>query len=403
MKKALVLFLGLLCTMQCLPAQSFFQITSGKPSLKVPFELYRNIIIVPVFLNGSGPYNFILDTGAGHCIITDPQLVDSLGLSRGKSIAIKGPGSMPAVEAYLVHSVVVNMDGLTSLPLTFSAFNEDPFLISEYLGVRVHGILGYEFFSSFAVEIHFDGSYLKVYDPDRIKINRKWQPVPLIIEKNKPFIRARTISDADTNNILMLLDTGAGFPISVELHPDSTDQVPAKHIATELGVGLSGPVDGYLARISEFQIADFAFKNIVTGFQLMHPEFINEIQQGSIGNFILNRFTIILDYSSSIIYFKPGPDMNNKFPYNRSGVELIAAGKDLQLISVYWVRPGSWAEKMDIQQGDIILEINNKPAAHYSFEAIDQLLSNPKSESVFFKILRGESIFYTIVILEDII
>ncbi|MHA2495972.1 MAG: aspartyl protease family protein, partial [Candidatus Hodarchaeales archaeon] len=39
-----------------------------------------HLVEVPVFINGSGPFEFIVDTGAGATVVT-PQLADKLGLS----------------------------------------------------------------------------------------------------------------------------------------------------------------------------------------------------------------------------------------------------------------------------------------------------------------------------------
>jgi len=46
-----------------------FTVTAGRSSL----------IMVPTYVNGRGPYNFILDTGAAHTLIS-PGLASSLGV-----------------------------------------------------------------------------------------------------------------------------------------------------------------------------------------------------------------------------------------------------------------------------------------------------------------------------------
>src|SRR6266704_2215411 len=40
-----------------------------EPQKTLPFELYRNLIFLPVRINGSKPYSFVLDSGSGDCLI----------------------------------------------------------------------------------------------------------------------------------------------------------------------------------------------------------------------------------------------------------------------------------------------------------------------------------------------
>src|SRR6266550_3808572 len=56
--------------------------TSGNSSLKIPFELSNNLILVQARVNESAPRWFILDTGASSTVI-DSQLAKALRLKPG--------------------------------------------------------------------------------------------------------------------------------------------------------------------------------------------------------------------------------------------------------------------------------------------------------------------------------
>src|SRR5215467_2499924 len=56
-----------------------------------PRFVERSIVIVPVMLNGSGPYDFVLDTGEQMTAI-DPKLASELGLSLQGSADVTGAG-----------------------------------------------------------------------------------------------------------------------------------------------------------------------------------------------------------------------------------------------------------------------------------------------------------------------
>ena len=84
-----ILWLLLLCLM--LPAQAqYFYITGPKKRINIPFRLVRNLVIIQLKINDGGPYNFIMDTGAGVMVITDPLLIDSVNIPTKRTIKLTG-------------------------------------------------------------------------------------------------------------------------------------------------------------------------------------------------------------------------------------------------------------------------------------------------------------------------
>src|SRR4028118_1253059 len=105
-----IFFLGLTLVATVLPAfsQKPFLLDYGRKRLNIPFTMHRNLIIVPVLLNGKGPFNFVLDTGVGMGLITNPRLIDSLGLTKGPQIQISGAGSREEdLMAYIIPNLTI--------------------------------------------------------------------------------------------------------------------------------------------------------------------------------------------------------------------------------------------------------------------------------------------------------
>lgn len=389
-------------------AQTFFRFTDDAEKHKYTFDLYRNIIVIPVWLNGEGPFNFILDTGAGNCIITEPQLVNDLQLQKGREVIISGSGENTGERAFLVHQVTVRVKNMESLPLTMAAFEEDPFLLSEYLGCTIHGILGYEFFNSFIVRLNYQTQVMTVFNPITFQPNKKYTPVPITLKNKRPFLQGFCAYHPDTIIRLedILIDTGAGFPISLETYSDEQIIVPEKNMNDELGVGLNGVIAGQIARTYRFGFSNFVFEDIVTAY----PEYsstgskqVNEQRNGSIGNFLLNRFTVVFYYAGGIMYMKPNGKLRQHFPYDRTGVEVIATGEEYIQFLIRTVKPGSPAEEIGILPGDEIEEINFQKVTTLELSEIDHLLSNPASNSITLRIKRDNKIFYMIVEMRDLI
>ena len=51
-------------------AVSFAQVRTKAPVIEIPFDFYRNEIVVQVKVNGKGPFSMMVDTG------TDPSAID---------------------------------------------------------------------------------------------------------------------------------------------------------------------------------------------------------------------------------------------------------------------------------------------------------------------------------------
>lgn len=113
-------------------------------SAQVPFESSRpGEIVVPVFVAGSGPYRFLLDTGSSHSAIT-PGLVARLGaptVARAEVFTVAGQETCPIVRLTDVTIGTASAVELlaTTLPLTSDGT----------LGDAVEGVIGQDFLARF--------------------------------------------------------------------------------------------------------------------------------------------------------------------------------------------------------------------------------------------------------------
>lgn len=76
------------------------------PPVSVPLTLKSYYALVPVWLNGRGPFQFFLDTGASQCIVS-PQVADTLGLVRGKAVPAKGVVDVKDAHTAAVETISV--------------------------------------------------------------------------------------------------------------------------------------------------------------------------------------------------------------------------------------------------------------------------------------------------------
>ena len=110
------------------------------PVVEIPFDFYRNEIILQVKINGKGPFNMMLDTG------TDPSTIE---LNTARELGLKliplgsppvGGGTAPRM-VYGVYLPVVEVGGLAAHNVEAVAI--DMSKISERLGKPLHGVIGH--------------------------------------------------------------------------------------------------------------------------------------------------------------------------------------------------------------------------------------------------------------------
>ncbi|HEY5326032.1 MAG TPA: hypothetical protein VIJ27_03455, partial [Mucilaginibacter sp.] len=58
----------------------YFDINGQRKKVNIPFRMVRNMVVIKLKINNKGPFNFIMDTGVGLMIITDPKLIDSVNI-----------------------------------------------------------------------------------------------------------------------------------------------------------------------------------------------------------------------------------------------------------------------------------------------------------------------------------
>jgi predicted aspartyl protease len=112
-----------------------------------------NSILVPVVLNGAGPFEIVLDTGAELTTIS-PEIAQKVGASRVEgSITVAGVGGTSQAELAQVQSIAVGSAQVNE----FSFVTLD---LSKNLGGSAIGLLGQDFLNHFVMELDVEQNRL---------------------------------------------------------------------------------------------------------------------------------------------------------------------------------------------------------------------------------------------------
>ena len=280
--------------------------------------------------------------------------------------------------------------------------SEDVIQLSSYIGIPVAGILGFDFFNSFVVEVDFSRLNLVLHDPAAFKPSKKYEVLPLTLEGNKPYLQTEIENSAGKVPVKLLLDTGAGYALSLDCSSDKRIKLPEKVLRSQLGVGLAGNVNGFLGRIPTLKLGKYKMHSVLASFpdsadiQAKAAVFRN----GSLGLELFKRFSIIFDYPHQQLYLRNRISLDRPFEYDMCGLELIAVPPKYRTYRITTVHQNSAAAEAGILPGDELLSLDLHPASSYTLTEISRIFHSYPGRKLFMLLKRNGELITTHVTLK---
>lgn len=375
-------------------AQLGFTIKDGQHRVQFPIEICNNLVVLPIVLNSQLPLKFILDTGVRTTILTEKAFSDILKLTYSRHYLVSGPGGEKIVEAYVTNNVTLDMPGIHGEGHAMLVLEKDYLELRNYLGTDVQGILGYEVFSRFIVEIDYEGKRLTLTTPEFYRHKKSYQTLPISIQDTKPYIQVPVkMQDGTVINAKLLVDSGASHGLVLDPASDAGIKVPEKHVNSLIGRGMGGLITGQIARIQSIEFGKYRIENVIVNFPDPNSyvdtlKASDVFRNGAVGGEILTRFTTVFNFPDGEIYLKRNSQFGKKFNFNLSGLTLKAKGSRLRKYEITDVRIGSEAEKVGIRNGDELLTINGLSASDLDLNSINGLLNYRPGKRMRVELLR---------------
>jgi hypothetical protein len=432
MKKVIVLFFIFIYVFPVF-GQDGFLFEKGVDKVIIPFKFINNLVFIPIKVNGV-ELNFLLDSGVEETILFSMEDKKEVSFFNVEKITLRGLGSESSIEGLKSTHNTLEIKGAKSLNHLLYIVLDQSFNLSSHIGIPVNGIIGYNFFKTNLVEINYEKKRVIVYrdiEKNRKRIEKKFQKVPITIERLKPYIVSSIIINSKEIPVKLLLDVGNSDAIWLFENKAKMIKIPEKNFEDYLGKGFSGDVEGKRAQISKFSFSKFEFFNPVIAFpdstSLKNVRMVKD-RAGSVGSEILKRFTVVFDYPNQIMFLRKNNNFNAPFSYNKSGVELQHYGLQwvqetvrLETVPVvvydaaeakrdmsgnYFkykfelkpnyiianVRKNSPAAISGLQKGDVLVRINNVPAYQFTLEKINLLLKSEEEKWITFEVERDSKL-----------
>ncbi len=411
-----------------LPSQNNFTLNKPK-SDKIRFQLINNIMIVPVELNGV-ELSFVLDTGVSQPILFNLVNMDSLQMKNVEKMYLRGLGSEGSIQGIKSKGNILKIGDAISLNTSVSIVFDAAINFTPRLGVPVHGIIGYDLFKDFVVEVNYGSRYIRFFDPNVFKKRKsfRWETLPLILHRKKPYVDIEAQLGSKKKPVRLLIDSGGSDAIWLFEDTSAGLIAPKNRFFDDyLGKGLSGSVYGKRSKLDQIIIGNHSLNGVNVAF----PDSLSigtarryKERNGSLSGNLLKRFNLFFDYPNQQLWLKKNRFFNEPFNYNNSG--LIVEQRGFRVVkeqynsstglltnsnnqsqntanlvikyrfvlkpayTVVEIRESSNAKKAGIELGDVIVGINGKNTSALSLEAVNSHFYDKEGKQIKLKILRKD-------------
>lgn len=359
-----------------------FSLSDGKSYVELSFKEESNLIVVPIIVNGNGPFNFILDTGSESGMIFDRWVIAENNLVDARRIPIYADNGSKITDILVASDLNLKMTGVEATQQSMLVLKENNLDVRNILGVDAHGIMGSELFNRFVVEIDYENEKIRLYEHDKFKAPKKFKKIPIEVKKFRPYIKTKVKQKGEPKiELNLLVDTGASSALFLDEERHESIVLPELTLDHTLGSSLTGVLEGQLGRVKKVKVGKFKFKRVLASYPKdwrIQTEIKDSegtmTRYGTLGSDVLSRFTVIYDYLNECIYLKKNSDFKEEFKYNRAGFTFTAGGEDLKQYFISTIIPKSPAAQIGLQENDEIISIAGKPVFFYTFSEVNGFL-----------------------------
>lgn len=297
--------------------------------------------------------NFVLDTGSGGISLDSSTCVRLKLHPELSDKTILGIAGIREVK--FLYNQTLHLPGLRVDSLNFHV--SDYGILTSVYGEKIDGIIGYSVLSRYIIEINYDSLRVSVYSQGSFRYPRSaYQLRPVI--PSLPIIYAET---EDVRKIFSryFFDTGAGLCalFSNDFISDSSLLNRKKKFYLTQAQGLGGKATMRLTVLDELKVGPFRFHKVpVYLFDDLYNVTSYPNLCGLIGNDILRRFNVILNYDRRVFCLTPNSHYRDQFDYSYTGMSIYKEDNNIRIGDIM---EGSPAEKAGLKVDDVIVAIDS--------------------------------------------
>jgi len=267
-------------------------IGAAPAAVTVPFSWTPGQIEVPVVVNGTAA-TFLLDTGAEYSVV-------STRLARAIDLSVAARGGRGFADDVTLRIGALDLPRQRVMVMPFDTYAQR--------GRQIDGLIGYDVFAAFVVRIDFQQKALTLWTPAAFEPPAAAAAVPLTFAGRLPVVSAvLTLTSGAALDARLMVATGASQAVMLRYPFATRHELIAKDAressAPSLADGTRRLVD---VPVDQVALGHWTFdRPLVRAFADPVGSAGPTETDGLIGNTLLSRFTLYVDYPRSRLLLEP--------------------------------------------------------------------------------------------------
>ena len=262
----------------------------------IPFRLVggtQPLILLPALINQRGPFEFVLDTGAGLCLTTR-ALAFEVGILA--TATQQGHGAGGAVALGIGSADSISVGNVTARGVRVGITDEVR-RIAAAVGARVDGAVGYDFLRSFQMTIDYASRTVALETPRSraASLSQNQTTLSFKLASKKPLVLLNAYV-GELGPFRFALDTGAS---TTAISPRLASRLDLSLATIPDMTGGGGSITASASRIRSLRVGSSTAEGLdvaVTDALDIVSEAIGQTLDGILGYNFLSRYRVIVDY-----------------------------------------------------------------------------------------------------------
>jgi hypothetical protein len=357
-------------------------IGTSKPVV-LPFQIEGGHILIEASLDGHPPRPFFFDTG-GRNMIT-PDLASELDGDGAEKMTIDGVGpNSESVAIMTARSLTIGTVVLDNQKFFVGEISNG--LVDRGSRRRAAGLIGSNLLKRYAMRIDYRHRSLTLFPAGQFQPPSDGFSLPMTMQMSPDGLALASVP-AEVDGVVgqFAIDTGDPGNIDLFAHFEREHHLfdgysPTLDFMSPGGIG--GRVEILVARGKRIGLGPVVVPTPLLSRpanlrkRAFHRSVAEEFLGGMLGNSVLARFVVSIDYQSGRAYFEPSGKFPGPSPMEGTGVIVDKPRHDA--FEVIDILPDTAAARAGIQRGDLIVEAAGHPARDLSlgdFYRLNQDLS----------------------------
>lgn len=351
--------------------------TKQKPQLPagaMPVKYIKNHLYIAAYADSTAGV-FVFDTGA------DRINFDSVFFARHDvsypnvtTAMVGGVGGSFQKCKFIMDTVTLNFENHVYKT------NKIPIIqLKPILGDYGDGIIGRDFFDDKILNINYEHAYFNILDSISEEIEKSYSKIKFEDQYGRIFVPLTiTLKDSLVISGKYILDLGSGGSLSltsaVANRYNLSKRITNKIKGTNQYGGIGGKSARYIFKSNKIKIGGFTLNNMYMDYSTDKKGALASTRHfGLLGNEILERFNLIIDFTNKYLYIKPNSDFNKPDFVSRLGFKYVDRSHSLKCWNVNGFYENSPAQKSGLMVDDKITHVNGVSVLEIDYKQQDTM------------------------------